>query len=133
MSQENTELQQAEKQELQQKEEKTVPGKYYMPRTDIHETKEALVVTMDMPGVTKESVKIRLENNVLNVDGQIDSKRYEGLTPMYTEYNVGHFTRQFSLSNQIDQGRIEANMADGVLTLNLPKAPEAQPKQIQVS
>ena len=113
--------------------EKTVAWKYYVPLTDIIETEKSLVVTMDMPGVKKESINVKLEDNVLEVDGQIDHSPYNDLNPVYTEYNVGHFTRKFTVSNEIDTGKIDANLSDGVLTLTLPKAPEAQPRRIKVN
>lgn len=114
-------------------EEKTVAGKHYIPLTDIVETDQCLTVYMDMPGVKKENVKIKLEDNLLEVDGQIDHTPYVDLNPVYTEYNVGHYTRKFTVSNAIDTGKIDANLADGVLTLTLPKAPESQPRQIKVN
>ena len=113
--------------------EKTVAGKYYVPLTDIVETEKSLIVTMDMPGVKKENIHVKLEDNILEVDGQIDYSPYNDLNPVYTEYNVGHFTRKFSVSNEIDAGNINANLSDGVLTLTLPKAPEAQPRHIKVN
>ena len=58
-----------EKKELASKEEKTVPGRYYVPYTDIHETYEAITVLMEMPGVEKKDVNVSLENDVLRVDG----------------------------------------------------------------
>ena len=121
-----------EKKELVSKEEKTVPGRYYMPYTDINETDDALTVVMEMPGVEKKDVNIALENDLLRVDGQIDFKKYEGMEPVYTEYNVGHYTRSFTLSNKIEQERIEAQLEDGVLTLTLPKTKEAQPRRISI-
>ena len=113
--------------------EKTVAGKYYVPLTDIIETEKSLIVTMDMPGVKKESINVKLEDNILEVDSQIDHSPYNDLNPVYTEYNVGHFTRKFTVSNDIDTGKIDANLSDGVLTLTLPKAPEAQPRRIKVN
>jgi HSP20 family protein len=113
--------------------EKTFAGKYYVPFTDIIETDECLTVYMDMPGVKKENVNVKLEDNVLEVDGKIDHTPYVDLNPIYTEYNVGHYTRKFTVSNAIDAGKIDANLTDGVLTLTLPKAPEAQLRQIKVS
>jgi HSP20 family molecular chaperone IbpA len=112
------------------KEEKTVPGRHYIPYADIYETDEALTVVMEMPGVEKKDIAIALEDGVLQVDGQIDFSKYEGMEPVYTEYNVGHYTRSFTLSNKIDQGRISAQLDDGVLTLTLPKTKEAQPRRI---
>lgn len=113
--------------------EKTVAGKYYVPLTDIIETEKSLIVTMDMPGVKKESINVKLEDSVLEVDGKIDHSPYDHLNPVYTEYNVGNFTRKFSVSNEIDTGKIDASLSDGVLTLTLPKAPEAQPRHIKVN
>ena len=121
-----------EKKELVSKEEKTVPGRYYIPYTDIHETDEALTVVMEMPGVEKKDINVSLENDVLRVDGQIDFAKYDGMEPVYTEYNVGPYTRSFTLSNRIDQEKISAQLEDGVLTLTLPKAKEAQPRQISI-
>jgi HSP20 family protein len=121
-----------EKKELVSKDEKTVPGRYYVPYADIYETEEALCVVMEMPGVEKKDLNVALENDALRVDGQIDFSKYEGMEPVYTEYNVGHYTRSFTLSNKIDQERISAQLDDGVLTLTLPKAKEAQPRRISI-
>jgi HSP20 family protein len=121
-----------DKKELVSKEEKTVPGRYYVPYSDIYETNEALCVVMEMPGVEKKDLDVALENDVLRVDGRIDFSKYEGMEPVYTEYNVGHYTRSFTLSNKIDQERISAQLDDGVLTLTLPKAKEARPRRVSI-
>ena len=126
------ELAPREKKELVAKEEKTVPGRYYVPYTDIYETDEALTVVMEMPGVEKRDLGVALENDVLRVDGRIDFSKYEGMEPVYTEYNVGHYTRSFTLSSKIDQEKISAQLDDGVLTLTLPKGKDALPRQIAV-
>ena len=119
-----------EKQELATKEEKTTPGRYYVPAADIFETDEALTVIMEMPGVQKNNVDIALENDVLRVDGQIDFSNYKEMEPVYTEYNIGHYTRGFTLSNKIDQSKISAQLDSGVLTLTLPKSKDALPRRI---
>ena len=121
-----------EKKELVSKEEKTIPGRYYVPYADIYETDEALTVVMEMPGVERDNLNVSLESDVLRVSGQIDFTKYEGLEPVYTEYNVGHYARSFALSNKIDQESIRAQLEDGVLTLTLPKAKEAQPRRIAI-
>ena len=121
-----------EKKELASKEEKTVPGRYFVPYADIFETDDALTVLMEIPGVEKKDLDVALENDVLRIDGRIDFAKYEGMDPVYTEYNVGHYSRSFSLSNKIDQARIGAQLDDGVLTLTLPKAKEAQPRRISI-
>jgi HSP20 family protein len=122
-----------EKQELAKKEEKTIPGRYYVPAADIFETEDALTVILEMPGVEKKDVNIALEDDVLRVDGQIDFSKYQGMEPVYTEYNVGHYTRAFTLSRKIDREGIGAQLDDGVLTLTLPKAKESMPRRIAIN
>jgi HSP20 family molecular chaperone IbpA len=121
-----------EKRELAQSEERTEAGKFFSPYTDIHETERAVVVSMEMPGVDRNSIDIRLDKGVLTVKGTIDSAKYESLRPIYSEYNVGNFVRTFTVSTKIDAGSISAAVADGVLTVELPKAPEAVAKRIAV-
>jgi HSP20 family protein len=122
-----------EKKELVTKEEKTVPARYYVQNTDIYETDDALTVVMEIPGVEKKDVDVNIENDVLRVQGRLDFIKYEGLEPLYTEYNVGHFARAFTLSNKIDQQQIAAELNDGVLTLTLKKVKEAIPRKIAIN
>ena len=121
-----------EKRELATKEEKTVPGRFFVPAADVFETEDALTVVMEVPGVAREAVEIELKEGVLRVEGRIDAAKYGGLEPVYTEYNVGHWTRSFALSDAVDQERIAAQLEDGVLTLTLPKTAEARPRRIAV-
>jgi HSP20 family molecular chaperone IbpA len=121
-----------EKKEVASKEEKTVPGRHYVPYADIYETDDALSVVMEIPGAEKKNISVTLENDVLRVNGQIDFTKYEGMEPVYTEYNVGHYARSFTLSDKIDHDRISAQVEDGVLTLTLPKVKEAQPRRISI-
>jgi HSP20 family protein len=122
-----------QKRELSTKEEKTVPARYFVPNTDIYETDNALVVVMEIPGVQNKDLDVQIENDVLKVEGRIDFGNYEGLDPLYTEYNVGHFARAFTISGKIDQQQIGAQLEDGVLTLTLKKAAEAMPRRIAVN
>jgi HSP20 family protein len=122
-----------EKQELAKKEEKTIPGRYFVPTADIFETDDALTVILEMPGVAKPDVSIALEDDVLRVEGQIDFSKYQGMEPVYTEYMVGHYARGFTLSGKIDRDGIGAQLDDGVLTLTLPKAKDAVPRRIAVN
>jgi HSP20 family protein len=125
-------LQSQEKKELVSKDETTVPVRYFVPTTDIFETEDALTVVMEVPGVNKEAVDISVENEVLKIEAKIDPSKYDGMEPLYTEYNVGHFARSFTLSNKIDQQQISAKLEDGILTLTLNKAKEAMPRKISV-
>jgi HSP20 family molecular chaperone IbpA len=126
------ELQVRQKRELDKKQELTEPARTFVPTTDIFETESALTIVLEMPGVGKDNVDISIEDNILTVQGRLDFAKYEGLQPVYTEYNIGHYRRRFSLSNKIDQDRISADMTDGVLTLVVPKAEEAKPKRISI-
>jgi HSP20 family protein len=126
------EVEPREKREVAQAEERTEAGKFFSPYTDIHETEKAVVVSMEIPGVDKSSIDIRLDKGVLTVKGAIDGTKYETLRPIYSEYNVGNFVRTFTVSTKIDSSAISAAVADGVLTLELPKAAEAVAKRISV-
>jgi HSP20 family protein len=114
-------------------EERTRPGRTYVPYIDICETKDSLWLWADMPGVDEHSVNIAVDNDVLTIEGHVSLKEYERLTPTYTEYNVGNFLRRLALSNDIDAERIRARMTNGVLELELPKAERAKPRRITVT
>jgi HSP20 family protein len=126
------ELQVQQKRQLESKEESTIPARIYVPTADIYETEDALRVDLEMPGVSKSNVDVRVEDGVLTVEGRLDFSKYQGLQPLYTEYNIGHYSRTFRISTQIDQNKIGAEMKDGVLSLILPKVEEAKPRTIQV-
>ncbi len=122
-----------EKQELTAEQEKTRPGRYYMPDVDILEFPDHLELTADMPGVSEKDVHVTLEDGVLTIQGTVDAAMYDGLSPLYTEYNVGNYFRQFSLHESIDASAIKATMRSGVLDLALPKVEAAKPRKIEVA
>jgi HSP20 family protein len=126
------ELQVQKKRELEKSEEATIPARVFLPTADIYETQDALTVILEIPGVAKDNVDVHVEDGVLNVEGRLDLSKYQGLQPLYTEYNIGHYSRSFQLSNKIDQNGIEADFKDGVLALRLPKVEEAKPRSIEV-
>ena len=121
-----------EKREVATAGERTIPARTFTPVADIFETEEALTVVLELPGVEKKDLDINLENDLLRIEGRIDFSKYDGLDPLYSEYNVGHFARSFSLSSQIDAKRISAALEDGVLTLTLPKIEDARPRRIPI-
>ena len=127
------ELQAQHKREVEKKQESTMPVRDFVPVTDIFETEQALTVVLEMPGVSKESVEVGVENDVITITGRIDSSKYEGLQPLYTEYNIGNYSRSFQISSKIEQEGIKAELKDGVMTLVLPKAEKAMPRRISVS
>ena len=126
------ELQVQRKREVESKQESTIPARIFVPVTDIFETDQALTLVLEMPGVSRDRVEVRVENDVLSIEGRIDFTAYENLRPVYTEYNIGNFSRSFQLSSKIDQSKIAAEMNNGVLSLTLPKIEEAKPRTIQV-
>jgi len=126
------ELQVQKKREQEVKEETTIPARVFLPAADIYETQEALTVILEMPGVEKNNIDVRVEDGVLSVQGRLDLSKYQGLQPLYTEYNIGHYSRSFQLSSKIDQNKIGAELQDGVLSLNLPKVEEAKSRTIRV-
>ena len=126
------ELQVQRKREVEKKQESTIPARVFVPATDIFETEQALTVSMEMPGVDKDNVEVSVENDVFRINGKIDFSKYEGLQPLYTEYNIGNYSRSFELSSKIEQGAIKAELKDGVMTLVLPKAEKAKPRRIAV-
>jgi HSP20 family protein len=127
------EVQVQQKREVEKKQESTVPLRSFLPVSDIFETDHTLNVVLEMPGVAKENVEIGIDNDVLKISGRIDIAKYEGLQPVYTEYNIGNYSRSFQLSNKVDQDGIKAELKDGVMTLVLPKSEKAKPRRISVN
>jgi len=126
------ELQVQKKREQETREEGTIPARIFVPDADIYETDDALTVILEMPGVAKDNVNVNVEDGVLKVEGHLDLSKYQGLRPLYTEYNIGHYARNFHLSSKINQNKIAAAMKDGVLSLTLPKVEESKPRTIDV-
>jgi HSP20 family molecular chaperone IbpA len=104
----------------------------FIPRTDIYETKNHLLLLTDMPGVDQESVDITLERNILTIHGTVNPPAVEGYCLSHSEYGIGDFHRVFTLSNEIDREGIQATVKHGVLKLVLPKSQRAIPKKISI-
>jgi HSP20 family protein len=120
----------AKPQAPQSREETRSQEQYLAPPVDIYETQDGLVVKADLPGVSKETLNVRVENNLLTIRGEAThSTRGE---PIYREYGLINFFRQFELNERVDQSNISAELRHGVLTLKLPKAEEAKPKKIDI-
>src|SRR3712207_8298044 len=92
-----------EKQEAATREERTVPGRFYVPPADVWETEDALAEAMEVPGVARDAVTIELKDDVLRVEARVDPAKYGGLEPVYTEYGVGHWARYFALPDAVDR------------------------------
>jgi HSP20 family molecular chaperone IbpA len=127
-------VQESDKQEVTTLEgtERTRDRKIFVPRTDIYETDDDILLVADMPGVDENSVDVTLEKNVLTIKGYVEWTEPENYELAYAEYDEGDFERSFTLSNQINFEKIEATVKDGVLRLRLPKAGVVKTKRIAV-
>jgi HSP20 family protein len=112
------------------REETRSQEQYITPPVDIYETADGLVVKADLPGVANEGLDIRVENSLLTIRGK--AAHAAPGDPVYQEYGLVNFFRQFELNERVDQSKISADLKHGVLTVNLPKAEEAKPRKIEV-
>ena len=105
-------------------------NRYMVPPVDIYETDNALAVIVDLPGVHKDGVDIRVDQDILTIKGKI---RYQPpKNQIRGEFGLMDFFRQFQLSDEVDQGKITADSKNGVLTITLPKAEKAKPRQVKI-
>jgi HSP20 family molecular chaperone IbpA len=125
---------QIEKEEITATEEteRTRDVRCFIPRADIYELDDQIVIVADVPGVDEGSLEVTLEKNILTINAYVDALVPEGYALSFAEYEVGDYQRSFRLSNEIDRGKIEATVKDGVLRLFLPKAGEARARKISV-
>jgi HSP20 family protein len=126
------ELKIREKQEVSTSAEQTRPGLVFTPSVDIFETDKELVLLADMPGVQAENLNIDLRDDTLTLAGEVRPIQGPDENEILIEYEVGKYYRQFSLSEIIDQTKIDAQLQDGVLRLSLPKIEKATPRRIAV-
>lgn len=105
----------------------------WYPSADILEGKDKYTVTMELPGVTKDNVKITLQENMLTVQGE-KKQETESKDDNYhrVERSYGSFSRSFRMPSLVKTDKIDANYKDGVLTIVLPKAEEAKAKEIDI-
>jgi HSP20 family protein len=131
---ETTKSIEVEKQEITPTEEneRTRDSSCFVPRADIYETDDQLVVVADVPGVDESSIDIALDKNILTINAYVDAAIPEGYSLLFAEYQVGDFQRTFKISDEIDREKIQASIKDGVLHLYLPKAKAAHTRKISV-
>lgn len=104
---------------------------YVLPAVDIYEAEDGYTLEADMPGVTRNTLEIFLDNNELTLLGRRQRSPYE--VRHYGECGAGDFRRVFELDPEIDTGKITARVDNGVLTLHLAKREEVKPRRISVS
>ena len=121
-----------EKQELTTPAEQTKPGTVFTPQVDIFETEKEITLLADIPGVKSEKLNIDLRDDILTITGDVDPVESAAEEDVLIEYETGRFYRQFTLSEVIDQNKIDAKLGDGVLRLTLPKVEKATPRKIAI-
>jgi HSP20 family molecular chaperone IbpA len=103
-----------------------------VPRVDVSEDATGITLLADLPGVSREALQVRVDNDSLTVEGEIRQDLPEGLEPLYAEVQVARYKRVFTLSRELDTEAISAVLKDGVLNLRIPKQSHAQPRRIEV-
>ena len=112
--------------------EETRCGNYYRPNVDILEKDDELIVVADVPGASADDIDIDFEDGALTIDAKVEIRDDEGAEYLLHEYGVGHYHRTFQVSEAVDGDKINAEYANGVLTLHLPKADAAKPRKISI-
>jgi HSP20 family protein len=129
---ETKELQAKEKQEVTAPAEQTKPGLVFTPAVDIFETDKEITLLADMPGVNADDLTIDLRDNTLTLSADIAPVEGADEEDLMVEYETGRYYRQFTIGELINQEKIDAQLADGVLRLSLLKVEKATPKKIAV-
>jgi HSP20 family protein len=129
---ETKELQAKEKVEVPAPAEQLKPGAVFTPNVDIFETEKEIIMLADIPGVKTQDLTIDLRDDTLTLTGEVKPIDRPDEQDILIEYQVGSYYRQFTLTEMIDQGKIDAALNNGVLRLALPKVEKAMPRQITV-
>jgi HSP20 family protein len=103
-----------------------------LPAVDVFEDASGITLLVDMPGVPKNGLDVKVEADTLSIEGQVEAQTPEGLEAVYAEVRVPRYRRTFTLSRELDSSKVDANLKDGVLTLRIPKQAHAQPRRIEV-
>ena len=106
----------------------------WSPTVDIEENDESFLIRVDVPGVDRKDIDVRVDNGVLSITGEkhVDKETGEGTKRHHTERYCGTFARGFTLPTKIKADKVDASYKDGVLSLTIPKAEEAKPKAIDI-
>ena len=102
------------------------------PSVDVIEDDNGITLTADLPGVTKENLAIRVDTDMLTIEGAVTLGESESMEPVYAEIRAAQYKRTFTLSRELDAAQIAASIKDGILTLHVPKLEQAKPRRIEV-
>jgi len=102
------------------------------PPVDIWEDKDGITLCADMPGVSKDRLNVRLDGNNLVIEGELQLELSGTVEALYADIRSSLYRRTFCLSGELETGKVEANLKDGVLTVRIPKRAELRPRKIEV-
>lgn len=127
---ESKEMKSRERREMQARAEQEV---VLRPAVDIYEDGSGIRLKADLPGVSRDRLDLRVDGNNLSIEGRAEISMPEGMEALHADLSSTLFRRSFTLSNELETEKINAEMKDGVLTLYLPKRAEFQPRKIAIS
>jgi HSP20 family protein len=103
-----------------------------IPPVDVYEDSNGITLYADMPGVPKDKLSLELDADTLTIDGEVVLDMPEGMDASHAEVSLPRYRRRFTLSRELDTGKVSAEFNHGVLKLRIPKAEHAQPRKIEV-
>jgi HSP20 family molecular chaperone IbpA len=115
---------------VQTREDTRSNERFIRPAVNIVETEEGLFLTADLPGAKKENIDVNVEKGILTISAPATSGTMG--TPVYREFELGSYYRQFTIPESLDHGKAKADFNNGILTLRIPKAEIAKPRRIEV-
>ncbi len=128
-AEQNVAVQKSDKQDLQRE---TTQRATLLPPVDIMENEEGISLSMDMPGVDKDHLGVRVDGNTLTIEGEAHFGMPTNLESLYAEVRSARYQRGFTLSRELDSEKIEAQLKNGVLKLRIPRHEAAKPRRIEV-
>ena len=105
----------------------------WTPALDLYQNNDNIVAVVELPGMRKEEIEISLQDGTLSISGERKEERSNENGATRTERSTGKFRRSITLPTRVDANKVNATYKDGILTVTLPKAEEAKPKQIQIN
>ena len=105
---------------------------HLVPPVDIIEDGEGITVRADLPGVSRENLSIGVDGDTLTVEATVNLGESANVQPVYAEVRTAHYKRSFVLSRDLDTGKINASIRNGVLTLRVPKREQAKPRRVEI-
>lgn len=123
---------QGSREQLAKREESRRRSETLLPPVDVIEDSAGITLRADLPGVPKDKVGLHVEADTLTIEGEMSVAMPEGMEASYAEVSVPRFRRAFTLSKELDTGKVSAEFKQGVLTLRIPKAEHAQPRKIDI-